>query len=94
MYYVIRIVGCYFYQTSYFFGIDYSLDPISSIYYCDNHLIYARHFRLRHGTEINHEKKINNLGNTNMRASPHHQISTANMKLIFVAIVVVKIYWG
>ena len=92
MYYVIRIVG-YFYQTSYFFGIDYSLDSISSIHHFDNHLIMRAIFRLRHGTEINHEKKINNLGNTNMRATPHHQISPANMKLTFVAVVVVKIYW-
>lgn len=50
-------------------------------------------FCLLHSTEINHEKKINNLvGNTNMHASPHHQISQANMKLTLDA-VVVKIYW-
>ena len=48
-------------------------------------------FRVLHGTEINHEKKLNNLvGNTNIRAPPHHQISQANMKR---AVVVVKIYW-
>ena len=48
-------------------------------------------FRVLHGTEINHEKKLNNLvGNTNIRASPHHRISQANMKR---AVVVVKIYW-
>ena len=51
-------------------------------------------FRVLHGTEINHKKKLNNLvGNTNIPASPHHQISQANMKRTFVAVVVVKIYW-
>ena len=51
-------------------------------------------FRLLHGTEINREKKINNLvGNTNMRASPHYQISQANMKRTFLAVVVVNICW-
>ena len=51
-------------------------------------------FRVLHGTERNHEKNLNNLvGNTNIHASPHHQISQANMKRTFVAVVVVKIYW-
>ena len=49
MYYVVRIVGCYFYQSSDFFWIDYSLDFISSIHYFDNHLIMPAIFRLLHG---------------------------------------------
>ena len=74
-----------------FLWIDYSLDSISTIHYFDNHLIMRAIFRVLHGTEINHEKKLNNLvGNTNIRAPPHHQISQANMKR---AVVVVKIYW-
>lgn len=76
-----------------FLGIHYSLDFISSVRYFNNHLSMRAIFCLLHSTEINHEKKINNLvGNTNMHASPHHQISQANMKLTLDA-VVVKIYW-
>ena len=49
--------------------------------------------RVKYEYEINHKKKLNLVGNTNIRASPHHQISQANMKRTFVAVAVVKIYW-